>query len=70
MITVAYNAEGRTIHIGTHANYGLTDAFYDGVGRYNLFRTCNTWTNDALKACGQKACWWTPFDTGIFRQYR
>lgn len=33
----AYDPEGRTIHIGAHANYGLTDAFYGGVGRYNLF---------------------------------
>ncbi len=66
----AFDAEGRTTHIGAHADYGPTDAFYDGVGRYNLFHTCNTWTNDALKASGQKACWWTPFDTGIFRQYR
>ncbi len=66
----AYDADGETMHIVTQANYGLTDAFYDGVGRYNLFHTCNTWTNDALKASGQKACWWTPFDTGIFRQYR
>jgi hypothetical protein len=40
------------------------------VGSYNLFHTCNTWTNDALKAGGQKACWWTPFDAGIFRQYQ
>ena len=66
----AHDAEGRTIHIGAQVDYGLTDAFYDGVGSYNLFHTCNTWTNDALKAGGQKACWWTPFDTGIFRQYR
>lgn len=66
----AYDAGGRTIHIGAHAHYGPADAFYEGVGRYHLFYTCNTWTNDALKACGQKACWWTPFDTGVFRQYR
>ncbi|MGV9013379.1 MAG: TIGR02117 family protein [Flavobacteriales bacterium] len=66
----AFDAQGRTTHIGAHADYGPTDAFYDGVGRYNLLHTCNTWTNDALKASGQKACWWTPFDTGIFRQYR
>ncbi len=66
----AYDPEGRTIHIGAQADYGLTDAFYDGAGSYHLFHTCNTWTNDGLKACGQKACWWTPFDTGIFRQYR
>lgn len=65
----AFDPEGRTIHIGEHADYGTTDAFYDGVGTYSLFHTCNTWSNDALKSCGQKACWWTPFDTGIFLLY-
>jgi uncharacterized protein (TIGR02117 family) len=65
----AHDAAGRTLLIVTDANYGPTDAFYEGVGSYSLFHTCNTWTNNALKACGQKACWWTPFDSGILRQY-
>ncbi|UYQ93182.1 TIGR02117 family protein [Chitinophaga horti] len=49
---------------GVH--YNNDDAFYDGRGRYHLFHTCNTWTNNALKACGQRACLWTPFDKGSF----
>jgi uncharacterized protein (TIGR02117 family) len=65
----AYDEQGRTQAIITHANYGSTDAFYEGVGSYSLFHTCNTWANNALKACGQRACWWTPLDTGILRQY-
>ncbi len=65
----AYDAQGRTQAIVTHANYGSTDAFYEGVGSYSLFHTCNGWANDALKASGQKACLWTPLDTGILRQY-
>lgn len=64
------DAAGRTAVIHTHANYGSTDAFYEGIGRYSLLHTCNTWANNALKAGGLKACAWTPFDTGIFRQYR
>lgn len=56
--------------IRTNGLYGPTDAFYEAKGRYNLFRTCNTWTNKALKVCGQKACLWTPFDKGIFWHYR
>lgn len=55
--------------IKTHANYGKSDAFYEANGRYNLFNTCNTWANYALKACGQKCCLWTAFDTGIFQKY-
>ena len=63
------DADGHFINIKTTANYGDTDAFYEAKGRYNLFFTCNTWANRALKACGQKSCVWTIFDTGIFRQY-
>jgi len=65
----ALDAEGRTQAIVTSANYGSTDAFYEGVGSYSLFHTCNSWTNEALKASGQKACLWTPMHTGILRQY-
>jgi uncharacterized protein (TIGR02117 family) len=64
------DSSGNAIVIGENARYGNYDAFYEAKGNYNLFHTCNTWTNDALKAAGQKACWWTPFDTGIFYQYR
>ena len=61
---------GNFIRIETDANYGSNDAFYEATGRYNLFFTCNTWANSALKACGQKAAVWTIFDTGIFHHYR
>lgn len=57
-------------HIVTNAVYGRHDAFYEAIGSYNLFKTCNTWTNNALKSCGQKACLWTPFESGIFYQYQ
>lgn len=56
--------------IATDANYGDSDAFYDATGSYSLFTTCNSWTNRALKAAGQKASVWTPFDKGIFHQYQ
>ena len=64
------DSTGNIINIKTNANYNNDDAFYDANGKYNLFYTCNTWANNALKACGQKACLWTPFDSGIFYQYR
>lgn len=61
---------GNIIPIITNANYGINDAFYEGTGRYSMFKTCNSWANAALKSCGQKACLWTAFDTGIFLKYR
>lgn len=71
-ITASFDkdARGHVLPIITNANYSNADAFYEATGRYSLFHTCNTWTNNALKACGQKACLWTPFDTGIFHQYK
>ena len=61
--------EGHFMHIKTNANYGKTDAFYEANGSYSLLHTCNTWANNGLKASGQKCCFWTPFDTGIFLNY-
>ena len=61
---------GQPIVIPTEMRYNVNDAFYDARGTYSLFHTCNTWTNNALKASGQKACWWTPFESGIFYVYR
>lgn len=63
------DSSGHFIPIITNANYDNNDAFYEAKGSYHLFYTCNTWANNALKSCGQKASVWTPFDKGIFYQY-
>ena len=60
---------GSLIHIKTNAVYGQHDAFYEAIGGYSLFKTCNTWANNALKTSGQRCCLWTPFDTGIFLKH-
>jgi uncharacterized protein (TIGR02117 family) len=49
--------------------YGTYDFFYDSSIEYNMTYTCNTWTNNALKRAGQKACVWTPFKGAIFSKY-
>ncbi len=64
------NEKQRPIFISTNAVYGLNDAFYEGTGTYNLFQTCNTWANNGLKSCQQKACLWTPFSGYIFELYK
>lgn len=60
---------GQVIKIETDAVYGNNDAFYEANGSYNLFYTCNTWTNSALKAADQKASLWTVYDKGILMHY-
>ncbi len=62
--------DGHFTYIETNANYGNSDAFYEANGSLSMFATCNSWTNSALKASGQKACLWTAFDTGIFLKYK
>jgi uncharacterized protein (TIGR02117 family) len=44
--------------------YGFSDRFFEGRESYHLFRTCNTWANGAVKAMGQRAALWTPFERG------
>ena len=73
---VAYISE--SFHRDIHKNvqwisdysYGNSDAFYEAKGSYNLFYTCNTWANDALKITNQKASLWTVTDTGILCHYQ
>ena len=62
------DAAGHVQHIAGHS-YGANDAFYEAHRVYSFLYTCNTWTNDALKVSGQRACLWTPADSGIFYQY-
>ena len=64
------DAGGNYVLVPTNAVYGNTDAFYDAKGKYSFLDTCNTWANNALKAAGQKAAWWTPSDYGIFLHYK
>lgn len=62
--------QGNSIHIpSTNDGYGNNDAFYEAKSSYSLFYTCNTWSNNALKAAKQKASFWTLLDKGIFYHY-
>lgn len=50
--------------------YGNYEFFFESTKEYSMAYTCNSWTNDALKAAGQKACVWTPFKTPIWAKYK
>ncbi|CAN2536452.1 hypothetical+protein [Methylocapsa aurea] len=47
--------------------YGQNDVFYAARGHYSAFRTCNAWTNEALRATGVRTALWSPFDDGVMR---
>lgn len=61
--------ENNFVQIITSANKTELDAFYEAKGSYNIFNTCNSWTNKSLKYSGQKACFWTAFQGPIFEKY-
>ncbi|WP_286652474.1 TIGR02117 family protein [Sphingobacterium hotanense] len=64
------DSDGKPIPIQTNAQYGQDDAFYEAKGAYNLFFSCNTWTNKALKQANMPSGIWTVFDKGVLRHYR
>jgi uncharacterized protein (TIGR02117 family) len=47
------------------AGYRYYDAFYEGVGTYSLFETCNEWTAAQLRRIGVAVGWWAPFPFGV-----
>ncbi len=49
--------------------YSENDVFYSSRSSFHAFRTCNTWTNSALKVSGIRACLWTPFAEPLIWQF-
>ena len=47
------------------AHYGREDAFYEALGSYNAFETCNTWTGRGLRQAGITTGRWTPFEPNV-----
>ncbi|GGB65387.1 hypothetical protein GCM10007424_01650 [Flavobacterium suaedae] len=62
-------SESKQVKWIANRSYNNYDAFYEAKGKYSLFYTCNTWTNNALKAANQKAALWTLYDKGILYHY-
>ena len=59
----------KPINIKITSQYGQNDAFYEAIGSYSIFHTCNTWTNNLLKKASLPASFWLAFDDGILYQY-
>jgi uncharacterized protein (TIGR02117 family) len=53
-----------------HAGYTSYDRFYEAIGTYSLFNTCNVWSGNALSAAGIKVGYWTPFDRGLMNSLK
>ncbi|HLF33747.1 MAG TPA: TIGR02117 family protein [Cyclobacteriaceae bacterium] len=59
------NDYGEPIKIDADGYYEPYDMFFEARGSFNLFRTCNAWTNHGLKKSGIRCALWTPFDIPI-----
>jgi uncharacterized protein (TIGR02117 family) len=47
------------------SGYTYNDIFFESTGSFSIFKTCNVWTNNALKKSGIKTSIWSPFDFGV-----
>jgi len=61
----ALDSQGKPIEIAG-ASYGPDDVFFQGVGAYHLFNTCNNWANQALQTTGITTPIWSPLEYAIF----
>ncbi|WP_055083364.1 DUF2459 domain-containing protein [Jannaschia donghaensis] len=43
-----------------HPGFTATDGFFGAVGRFDLWRTCNVWVGQMLRAAGVRFGVWTP----------
>jgi uncharacterized protein (TIGR02117 family) len=48
-----------------HAGYGVTDAFFEGTGRYLPWLTSNEWVRRALSHGGVRTAAWAPFEPAL-----
>ena len=63
--TIKKDAEGRSIPIDCKP-YGNSDCFFEGGGKYHLFRTCNVWVGEGLRKSGVRVGVWTVTPKSLF----
>ncbi len=45
--------------------FTTTDLFYPATGQFNLFRTCNVWVGQMIRAAGLRFGRWTPLPVSV-----
>lgn len=61
----SFHRKNKHIELIPDKGYTAGDNFYEANDSYHLFRTCNVWTNDALKAAHVKTGLFALFPYGI-----
>jgi uncharacterized protein (TIGR02117 family) len=62
--TAVLDTEGRAV-LAAPPGTGTYEAFYAAQGHYRPWRTCNVWTEEALRAAGAPTAVWAPFPFGV-----
>jgi len=62
----SHNKKGLLKNIG----YTNNDDFYEALGSYSFYKTCNSWVNTGFKKSNVKACLWTPFEFGLLYMHK
>ncbi len=62
--------EAKQVKLISDRGYTSNDQFYEAVGKYHAFNTCNTWAQRALKQIGVRTASWTNIDRSIFYQFK
>ena len=64
-----YDPQNKKVMLN-NKGYSNNDDFYEALGSYSYYKTCNSWVNTGLKSVGIKACLWTPFEFGLLGMHQ
>jgi len=64
-----FQRKEKEIQLIKDKGYTAYDNFYEAKGTYSFLKTCNVFTNDALKYASVKAPYWSPFEGGLMKHY-
>lgn len=66
-IKESFKLKNNQVDLIPNRGYGNRDNFYEANNSYHMFRTCNIWTNEALKSAGVKTGIYALFPDGILK---
>lgn len=66
----SFKLEGEKIELIPDSGYSEYDNFYEANNSYHLFRTCNIWTNEALKTANVRTGVYALFPDGVISHLR
>ena len=63
----SFDLKKNRVNLIANRGYGKSDNFYEARKSYHAFRTCNIWTNEALKAANIKTGIFALFPGGVIK---